>query len=123
MSYKKRLQAKLEYATALEGSELLPNRGGGAQGSGDVWPRPKPAMSLVSISPMGIYGLLLHCKGVEENVAHGDDTHAPGSDADDMEFPDQPLDDDEFDVSGFEPSFSGGHAACEGSVPAMPTII
>ena len=96
MSYKKRLQAKLEYATAVEGLELLPNRGGGAQGSGDVWPRPKPAMSLVSISPMGIYGLLLHCKGVEENVAHGDDTQAPGSEADDLEFQDGNVSEDDF---------------------------
>ena len=46
-------------------------------------------MSLVSESPIGIYGLLLHCKDVEDKDAQGDETEAPGSDEDDMDFPER----------------------------------
>ena len=72
---------------------------------------------------LGIHTLsasLLQCKGVENVVSQDDATHAPGSDAEDVEFTDHELDDDEFDVSSFEPSYT---SAGSGKVPAMPTIV
>ena len=121
MSYKKRLQAKLDYATAKEAAEVVSNRGGAA-GSRDPYPKPKPSMTCVAACPMGAYGLLMHCKGVEECVARGDDTQAPGSEADDLEFQDGlGVEDDLFDSSGFAPSYNLHEVGA--GVPAMPTVI
>ena len=125
MAHKKRLEAQLDYAKAQEAAEVVPNRGGAA-GSGDADPLPKPSMSCVYACPMGAYGLLLQCKGVSETLAHGEETNAPGSEADDLEFQDGHVDDDEFDASSFEPSYSSPGPPCgtgveRDRVPAMPT--
>ncbi len=73
---------------------------------------------------MGAYGLLLQCKGVAETIAHDGDTNAPGSEADDLEFQDGHVSDDDFDFTTFEPTYSG-RLSCAGDsgveVPAMPT--
>ncbi len=125
MSHKKRLEAQLDYVKAQEAAQIVPNRGGSA-GSRDPYPR-KPAMTCVSACPMGAYGLLMQCKGVAETIAHGDDTNAPGSEADDLEFEDGHASEDDFDVASFEPTYTNlGQPSCHGlgspSVPAMPTI-
>jgi hypothetical protein len=72
------------YVEAQEAAKIKPTRGSSALGSGDAWPARKPAMSCEKASPMGIYCLaLLYCKGVDETLNHGEETHAPGSDAED----------------------------------------
>mgnify|MGYP002810063595 CR=1 FL=1 len=62
----------------------------------------------------------MHC-GVEQVVHLGDETHAPGTDAEDNVFPDDPQTDDEdvFDIGTFTPSFLHENS----KVSAMPTII
>ncbi len=119
MSQTKRLQAKLDYAKSKEAVAIVPNRGG-ASGSGEPYPQPKPAMNCVAGAPMEIYGLLLHCKGVEQVVNTGDETDVPGTDAEDNAFPDDPHADDEdiFDIGAYKPSYR--HAS---EVPAMPSMI
>ena len=83
-------------------------------------------MTCVSACPMGAYGLLMQCKGVAETIAHDGATNAPGSEADDLEFQDGHVGDDDFDVTRFEPSYTDpGQLCCAGAgavgVPAMPT--
>ena len=70
---------------------------------------------------MGIYGLtMLYCKGVEESLNRGDETHAPPTDTDDVAFPGNDPHDD-FDIDTWEPVVhtSGVNAG----IPAMPTTI
>ncbi len=116
MGYPKRLRAKLKYEEEKEAANVQFGRGTGSAGSAD--PYPKPAMTCLAAAPMGIYGLILaSCKGVEETINRGDETDAPPSDEENIEFPDY----EEYGIDSWEPvSHSSGVG--EGC-PAMPVIV
>ncbi len=102
MPHKRRLEANLDQIEAQEAAHIIPNRGGSAD-SGVPYPH-KPTMTCVSACPIGAYGLLMQCKGVAETIAQGEDTNAPGSDADALAFQNGREDEDEFDFTSYEPS-------------------
>jgi hypothetical protein len=126
MSHVHRLQATLDYEKSKKASAIEPTEGTKASGSGGTgYPKPKPSMTCVSAAPMGIYGMLLKCTGVEESLNQGEETNAPGSEADDLEFPNgYDFDEDDFDVGVYEPYWSTAPSGeCENGVPAMPTVM
>ena len=79
-------------------------------------------MDCLAAAPLGIFVLVLKCKGVAETVAHeGDETEAPDSNDEGNTFHDhrENESDDEHDASECLPAFSSG----EEGIPAMPTIV
>ena len=121
MGYPKRLRAKLEYEEAKEAAQVQFGRGSGSAGSGDPYPTRKPAMTCEKAAPMGLYGLVLvSCKGVEETINRGEETDAPPSDEENIDFSDDDINDD-FGIDTWEP-VSHSTGVGEGC-PAMPVTI
>ena len=117
MSYKQELRAKLDYQAAQETSIIHPNKGGSHTSA-----VPDPAALCQAAAPMGIFGLLLTCKGVEAQAAaaqgQGNTPEVPVTDVDEVASHHDGMDSptDCFDHCTFAPSLH------ENGVPVMPTV-
>ena len=74
MSYRQQLKAKLDYQNAQDESIIRPNKGGSHSSA-----VPNPSATCPAAAPLGIFGLLLQCKGGGAQVAAAGGRNATGT--------------------------------------------